>query len=52
MITFIYYRKFDQVKEPLGKGRFADLEEAIHIFADRKNLSINQFKLMFNVEKE
>jgi hypothetical protein len=33
MINFIYYRKLDQTKEPLGKGRFADLEEAINIFA-------------------
>ena len=44
--------KFDQVKEPLGKGRFANLEEAIQLFASRKNLNVNQFKSMFNVEKE
>ena len=52
MIKFIYYRKFDQVKEPLGTGRFFNLEEAIRVFANRKNLKSNQFKLMFNVEKE
>jgi hypothetical protein len=53
MINFIYYRKLDdQVKEPLGKGRFANLEEAIQLFASRKNLNVNQFKSMFNVEKE
>jgi hypothetical protein len=52
MINFIYYRNFDQTKEPLGKGRFANLEEAIQLFASRKNLNVNQFKSMFNVEKE
>jgi hypothetical protein len=52
MINFIYYRNFDQTKEPLGKGRFANLEEAIQLFAVEKILSINQFKSMFNVEKE
>jgi hypothetical protein len=52
MINFIYYRNFDQTKEPLGKGRFADLEEAIQLFAGRKKLHISQFKSMFNVEKK
>ena len=51
MIEFIYYRKFDGVKESLGTGRFPTLEEAIYVFANRKNLNVNQFKSMFKVEK-
>ena len=52
MNEFIYYRKFDQVKEPLGTGRFANLEEAIQLFANRKKLNINHFKSMFKVEEK
>jgi hypothetical protein len=52
MNDFIYYRKFDQAKEPLDKGRFINLEEAIQLFANRKKLHINQFKSMFKVEKK
>ena len=52
MSEFIYYRNFDQTKEPLGKGRFTDLEEAIQLFAGRKKLHISQFKSMFSVEKK
>tara|TARA_R110000744_G_scaffold211534_2_gene330640 strand:+ start:1762 stop:1920 length:159 start_codon:yes stop_codon:yes gene_type:complete len=52
MTSFIYYRKFDQVKEPLGTGRFFNLEEAIRVFANRKNLKSNQFKSIFTVEKK
>lgn len=52
MSEFIYYRNFDQTKEPLDKGRFANLEEAIKLFAERKRLSISQFKSMFNVEEK
>ena len=52
MREFIYYRNFDQTKEPLDKGRFTNSEEATQLFADRKKLDINQFKLMFKVEKK
>ena len=52
MSEFIYYRNFDQTKEPLGTGRFTNLEEAIQLFADRKKLNINQFKSMFKVEEK
>ena len=52
MSEFIYYRNFDQTKEPLGTGKFANLEEAIQLFANRKKLHISQFKSLFNVEKK
>ena len=52
MSEFIYYRNFDQTKEPLGTGRFANLEEAIQSFANRKKLNPNQFKSIFKVEKK
>jgi hypothetical protein len=52
MVSFIFYRKFDESKEPIDTGRFINLEEATQLFAHRKGLTVSQFKIMFMVKQK
>lgn len=51
MKKFMYYRIFDEVKEPIDFGNFVDEQEAITFFAKRKNLPINEFLNLFKVSR-
>jgi hypothetical protein len=50
MTKYSLYRKLDETnQEPIDTGRFVDMEEAIKFFAQRKNLSIREFVILYKV---
>lgn len=51
MKAFIYYRKNDPKKEPYGKLEAVDLEDAILIASHVKDMSIDDFLNIFEVEE-
>jgi hypothetical protein len=51
MNLFIYYRKNDPKKEPYGKFEAIDLEDAILIASHIKDMSIEDFLKIFEVEQ-
>ena len=51
MPTFIYYHKNDPKKEPYGKFEAVDLEDAVLIASHIKDMSIDEFLKIFEVEE-
>jgi len=51
MKLFVYYNKFDSKKEPQGKFKAIDLDDAIEIAAHIKQMPIEDFLNIFEVEK-
>jgi hypothetical protein len=51
MSTFIYYHKNDPNKEPYGKFEAIDLEDAVLIASHVKDMSIDDFLNIFEVEE-
>ena len=48
---YFYYSKFDyNKKEPIDKVLAFTKENAIEFFANRKNIDINEFNKLYNVE--
>ncbi len=52
MKYYYFHRIFDISKEPVGRGRFASLEEARILFPRQKDLSILEFNKLFKVREE
>ena len=53
MTKYSFYRKLDETnQEPIGTGRFVDMEEAIKFFAKCKNLSIREFVILYKVVQQ
>lgn len=50
MKGFRFYSKNDSLKESIGTWVFNNLEEAYRGFAERKRLSVENFKKLFIVE--
>jgi len=51
METYKYFFKSDSSKEAIGKLKAPGLYEATKKAASKKNLSLNHFMELFNVEK-
>lgn len=51
MSLYIYYRKNDPKKEPYGKLEAVDLEDAILIASHVKDMNIDDFLNIFEVEE-
>jgi hypothetical protein len=51
MSSYIYYRKNDPKKEPYGKLEAVDLEDAILIASHVKDMSIEDFLNIFEIEE-
>ena len=51
MSLYIYYRKNDPKKEPYGKLEAINLEDAILIASHVKEMSIDDFLNIFEVEE-
>jgi hypothetical protein len=51
MKQYIYYRKNDPKKEPYGKLEAVDLEDAILIASHVKDMSIEDFLNIFEIEE-
>lgn len=51
MKQYIYYNKRDSSKEPHGKFEAINLDDAILIAAHIKQMSIDDFLNVFNVEE-
>jgi hypothetical protein len=51
MSLYIYYKKNDPKKEPYGKLEAVDLEDAILIASHVKDMSIDDFLNIFEVEE-
>jgi hypothetical protein len=51
MNLYIYYNKHDKTKEPQGKFKATNLEEAIIKASSIKNLNIQDFLKLFKVEQ-
>ena len=51
MSLYIYYKKNDPKKEPYGKLEAVDLEDAILIASHVKDMSIEDFLNIFEVEQ-
>jgi hypothetical protein len=52
MSLFVYYRKNDPKKEPYGKLEAIDLEDAILIASYIKQMEVEDFLEIFEVEKK
>jgi hypothetical protein len=52
MSQFIYYHKNDPKKEPYGKFEAIDLNDAILIAAHIKQMPVDDFLNIFEVEKK
>ena len=50
MQEYFFYRKFDQTKEPIGRGRYSGWREACLYLSKQKRLSMDEFRKLFNVE--
>jgi hypothetical protein len=51
MSLYIYYHKKDPNKEPYGKFEAIDLEDAILIASHIKDMSIDEFLKIFEIEE-
>lgn len=51
MKTYIYYNKLDSSKEPQGKFEAIDLDDAILIASHIKQIPIEDFLNIFEVEE-
>lgn len=51
MKKFKYYYKSDSNKESVGRINAGSLNEAIHISAKKKKLSLKKFLIIFEVEE-
>jgi hypothetical protein len=51
MSLYIYYNKLDPKKEPYGKLEAINLEDAILIASHVKDMSIDEFLKIFEVEE-
>ena len=51
MKQYIYYNKSDKNKESQGKFEAIDLEDAVLIASHIKQMSIDNFLTVFNVEE-
>jgi hypothetical protein len=51
MSLYIYYHKNDPKKEPYGKFEAVDLEDAVLIASHVKDMSIDEFLKIFEVEE-
>jgi len=51
MKQYMYYNKSDKNKEPQGKFEAINLDDAILIAAHTKQMSIDDFLNVFNVEE-
>jgi len=51
MKPYIYYNKLDSTKEPQGKFNAIDLEDATKIAANTKQMSVEDFLIVFTIEK-
>jgi hypothetical protein len=51
MSLYVYYHKHDSTKEPHGKIEAVDLEDAILIAAHIKQMDVDDFLKIFEVEK-
>jgi hypothetical protein len=51
MSLYIYYQKNDPKKEPYGKFEAINLEDAVLIAAHIKDMSIDDFLSVFEVEE-
>ena len=51
MSLYIYYKKNDPKKEPYGKLEAVDLEDAILIASHVKDMSIDDFLNIFEIEE-
>ena len=51
MKQYIYYNKSDKNKEPQGKFEAIDLDDAVLIASHIKQMSIDDFLTVFNVEE-
>ena len=52
MKVFIYYNKLDSSKEPYGKFEAIDLDDAILIASHIKQMAIDDFLKIFEVEEK
>ena len=50
-MIYIYYNKSDNTKEPHGKFEAIDLDDAVLIASHIKQMSVNDFLTVFNVEE-
>lgn len=51
MKVFIYYSKFDSQKEPQGKVKANNLQEAIHLILQIKKLEQSEFLQIFEIKE-
>ena len=51
MSLYIYYKKNDPNKEPYGKFEAVDLEDAVLIASHVKDMSIDDFLNIFEIEE-
>ncbi len=51
MKVYIYYSKFDSKKEPQGKVKASNLQEAIHLISQIKQLDQNEFLQIFEIKE-
>lgn len=51
MKVYVYYNKHDSTKEPHGKFEAINLDDAILIASHIKQMSIDDFLNIFNVEE-
>lgn len=51
MKVFIYYSKFDPQKEPQGKVKANNLQEAIQFISQIKRLEQNKFLQIFEIKE-
>jgi len=49
-MTFFFYSKSDTTKEPIKKIECLDIRRAVVIFAGMKQLTIDDFLILYNVE--
>jgi hypothetical protein len=53
MKEYVFYRVLDEYsKEPLGKGKFINVDEAVLFFSAKKQISVSNFKSLFKVEQK
>jgi hypothetical protein len=51
MKVYIYYSRFDSGKEPQGRIKAKDLQEAIHLISQIKQLNQKEFLQIFEIKE-
>jgi hypothetical protein len=51
MKVYIYYSKFDSGKEPQGRIKAKDLQEAIYLISQIKQLNQQEFLQIFEIKE-